>query len=90
MLLCFHFALHLESRSSSSKLSEQSNTGYVIRARKRKVFESNRTFNAARMVKARAMALKVVVSGSPKSAKDRELLEEDLRRIGCHGLMGKP
>ena len=42
------------------------------------------------MVKAGAMALKAVVSGIPKSAKDRELLEEDLRRIGCHGLMGKP
>ena len=42
------------------------------------------------MVKARAMALKAVVSGIPKSAKDRELLDDDLRRIGCHGLMGKP
>ena len=42
------------------------------------------------MVKARAMALKAVVSGVPKSAKDRELLEEDLRRIRCYGLMGKP
>ena len=54
------------------------------------MFESNRTFNAARMVKAGAMALKAVVSGIPKSAKDRELLEEDLWQIGCHGLMGKP
>ena len=26
----------------------------------------------------------------PKSVKDRELLEEDLRRIGCHGFLGKP
>ena len=42
------------------------------------------------MVKAGAMALKAVVPGIPKSAKDRELLEEDLRRIGCHELMGKP
>ena len=42
------------------------------------------------MVKAGAMALKAVVPGIPKSAKDWELLEEDLRRIGCHGLMGKP
>ena len=42
------------------------------------------------MVKAGAMALKTVVLGIPKSAKDRELLEEDLRWIGCHGLMGKP
>ena len=42
------------------------------------------------MVKAGAMALKAVVPGIPKSAKDRELLEEDLRWIGCHGLMEKP
>ena len=54
------------------------------------MFESNRTFSAASMVKARAMALKAVVLGIPKSAKDRELLEEDLRRIGCHGLKEKP
>ena len=54
------------------------------------MFKSNRTFNAARMVKAGAMALKAVVSGILKSARDRELLEEDLRRIGCHGLMEKP
>ena len=42
------------------------------------------------MVKAGAMALKTVVPGVPKSAKDWELLEEDLRRIGCHGLMERP
>ena len=42
-----------------------------------------------RMVKAGAMALKAVVSGMPKSMKDRELLEEDLQRIGCHGFIGK-
>ena len=62
----------------------------MIRARERKVFESNKIFSAARMVKAGAMALKAVVPGIPKSVKDRELLEEDLRRIGCHSLMGKP
>ena len=44
----------------------------------------------ARMVKARAMALKAMVLGMPKSVRDRELLEEDLRRIGCHGFIGKP
>ena len=44
----------------------------------------------ARMVKARAMALKAVVLGVPKSVRDRELLEEDLRRIGCHGFMDRP
>ena len=44
----------------------------------------------ARMVKARAMALKAVVPGVPKSVKDRELLEEDLRRIGCHGFQDRP
>ena len=42
------------------------------------------------MVKARAMALKTVVLRVLGNAKERELLEEDLRRIGCHGLMGKP
>ena len=42
------------------------------------------------MVKAGAMALKGVVPGMPKSVRDRELLEEDLRRIGCHGFVGKP
>ena len=42
------------------------------------------------MVKAGAMALKAVVPGVPKNVKDRELLEEDLRRIGCHGFAGKP
>ena len=41
------------------------------------------------MVKARAMALKAVVPGVPKNAKDQEHLEEDLRQIKCHGLMGK-
>ena len=62
----------------------------MIRAREWKGFESNRPFSATRIVKAGAMALKAVVPGISKSAKDRELLEEDLRRIGCHGLMGKP
>ena len=42
------------------------------------------------MVKAGAMALKAVVPGMPKSVKDRELLEEDLWRIGCHGFIRKP
>ena len=41
------------------------------------------------MVKASAMALKTVVPGVPKSAKDQELLEENLWPIGCHGLMGR-
>ena len=44
----------------------------------------------ARMVKAGAMALKAVVPGVPKSVREWELLKEDLRRIGCHGFMGKP
>ena len=73
----------------SSKLSERGETGCVIRARKRKVFESNRIFNTAKKVKAGAMALKAVVPGIPKSAKDWELLE-DLHRIGCYNLMEKP
>ena len=36
------------------------------------------------------MALKAVVPGVPKSVKDRELLEEDLWRIGCHGFLDRP
>ena len=36
------------------------------------------------------MALKAVVPGVPKSMRDGDLLEEDLRRIGCHGFLGKP
>ena len=74
----------------SSKLSKRGETDYVIRARERKVFENDRVFSTARMVKAGRMVLKAVVLGIPKSAKDRELLEEDLRRIGCHDLMGNP
>ena len=54
------------------------------------MFESNKSSSAAKMMKAGAMALKMVVPGIPKSAKDRELLEEDLRQIRCHGLMKKP
>ena len=42
------------------------------------------------MVKAGAMALKAIVLGMPKSVKDRELQEEDLQQIGCHGFIGKP
>ena len=42
------------------------------------------------MVKAGAMSFKVVVPSIPKSMRDQDLLEEDLRRIGCHGFMGKP
>ena len=44
----------------------------------------------ARMVNARAMVLKAVVPGVSKSVKDRELLEEDLRRIGCHRFLDRP
>ena len=44
----------------------------------------------ARMMKVGAMVLKAMVSGMPKSVRDRELLEEDLRQIGCHGFIGKP
>ena len=52
---------------------------------------ATKSSSAAKMVKAGAMALKAVVPSIPKNAKeDRELLEEDLWRIGCHGLMGKP
>ena len=35
------------------------------------------------------MVLKAVVPGVLGNAKERELLEEDLRRIGRHELMGK-
>ena len=36
------------------------------------------------------MALKAVVPGVPKSVRDREFLEENLQRIGCHGFMRRP
>ena len=42
------------------------------------------------MVKAGAMALKAVLLDVPKNVRDRELLEKDLRQIGCHGFVGKP
>ena len=42
------------------------------------------------MMKAGAMALKAVVPGVPKSVRDQDLLEEDLRRIRCHGFLEKP
>ena len=42
------------------------------------------------MVKVGAISLKAVVPGMPKNAKDKELLEEDLRRIECHGFLGNP
>ena len=44
----------------------------------------------AKMVRAGAMALKVVVPGLLSNAKEWELLEEDLRRIGYHRLLEKP
>ena len=46
--------------------------------------------HTTRMVKAGAMVLKAMVPGVPKSVKDRELLEEDLQRIGCHGFLDRP
>ena len=42
------------------------------------------------MVKAGTMVLKAMVPGVLGNAKEGKLLEEDLRHIGCHGLMGKP
>ena len=42
------------------------------------------------MVKAGAMALKAVVPGIPKCVRDWDLLEEDLRQIGCHWFMERP
>ena len=62
----------------------------MIRASERKGFLRVQVPLIARMVKARAMALKGVVPGVPKSVRDRELLEEDLRWIGCHGFIRKP
>ena len=41
------------------------------------------------MMKAGAMALKAVVLGIPRSVRDRDLLEEDLWRIRCHGFIRK-
>ena len=62
----------------------------MIRARERKGFLRVQVPFTARMVKAGAMALKAVVLSIPKTVKDRKLLEEDLRRIGCHEFLGKP
>ena len=42
------------------------------------------------MVKTGAMVLNAVVLGVPKSVRDRDLLEEDLQRIGCHRFIGRP
>ena len=42
------------------------------------------------MVKAGAMVLKAVVPGVPGNAMEQELLEEDLCRIGYHGLLENP
>ena len=42
------------------------------------------------MVKLPIVALKVVVPVIPRGAMERAMLEEDLRRMGCHGLMERP
>ena len=41
------------------------------------------------MVKAGAMALNAAVPKVSGNAKEQELLEEDLHRIGCHRLYGE-
>ena len=42
------------------------------------------------MVKAEAIASKTVVLGVSGDVEERELPEEDLRRISCHGILEKP
>ena len=44
----------------------------------------------AKMMKAGTMALKAVVLRLPGDAKERELLEDNLHRIGCQGFLEKP
>ena len=44
----------------------------------------------AKMVKAGAMALKAIAPRVPRNIEERELLEEDLGRIGYHGFLEKP
>ena len=43
-----------------------------------------------KIVKLPAVALKAVILVIPRGAKERVMLEEDLRRMGCHGLMERP
>ena len=62
----------------------------MIRAWERKEFLRVQDPFIARMVKAGVMALKAIVPGVPKTVRNQELLEEDLRQIGCHGFLGKP
>ena len=44
----------------------------------------------ADMAKQVSVALKVVVPVIPRGAEEKAMLEEDLRRMGCHGLMQRP
>ena len=43
-----------------------------------------------KMVKVGAMALKAIVPGVLGNVDERELLKEDLYRIGCHRILEKP
>ena len=41
----------------------------------------------AGMAKQGTVALKMVLPVIPREAKEKAMLEEDLKRMGCHGLM---
>ena len=43
-----------------------------------------------RRAMARMVALKMVVLVIPKGAEEKAMLEEDVKRMGCHGLMLRP
>ena len=42
------------------------------------------------MVKQGMIALKMVASVIPRGVEEKTMLEEDLKRMGCHGLMLQP
>ena len=37
-----------------------------------------------------SISLKMIVLSVPKGEKERSLLEEDLQKMGCHGLLKQP
>ena len=42
------------------------------------------------MAKQGTIALKMVAPVIPRGAEEKAMLEEDLKRMGCHGLMLRP
>ena len=61
----------------------------MIQIRPRK--ESSATESSrAGMAKHRTISLKMVAPVIPRGAKEKAILEEDLKRMGCYGLMLQP